>query len=282
MLAHFMLNPRTTSGLGEFLPVISGWYLPDPTGHFQSLKVRRPLGLGKDDLPRRAVSALTGPAKDYLKLRRHLSALKREVEGLPFGTMFDHLMGDPFFVTGQKKSEIVPLLNLVAENQPKYICEIGSALGGTLFLLAASARPDALIVSIDLQMPIARSKTYEHFPRGSQRLHQIRGNSQSPAVTRRLLYLLGGQRLDFLFIDGDHSYEGVKHDFEVFSPLVRVGGLIAFHDIVPDYHTRYGTDTGNYAGGVPQFWATLKENYRHWEFIEDPEQDGFGIGLLEI
>lgn len=246
------------------------------------MPLRRQLGLGKDDLPRRAVSAVTGPARDYLKLRHHLSALKSEVDGLPFGTVFDHLIDDPFFVAGQKKSEIVPLLNSVAEKQPKYICEIGSALGGTLFLLATAARPDATIVSIDLQLPIARSKVYEHFSRGSQRLHQIRGNSHSPEVMNRLRSLLDGQSLDLLFIDGDHSYEGVKHDFEMFSPLVRAGGLIAFHDIVPDYLTRYGTDTGNYAGGVPQFWATLKNDYRHWEFIEDPEQDGFGIGLMEV
>ena len=34
-----------------------------------------------------------------------------------------------------------------------------------------------------------------------------------------------------LFIDGDHSYEGVKKDFEMWSPFVVKGGLIAFHDV---------------------------------------------------
>lgn len=37
--------------------------------------------------------------------------------------------------------------------------------------------------------------------------------------------------MDFLFIDGDHAYEGVKADFEMYSPLVRKGGLVALHDI---------------------------------------------------
>jgi len=41
------------------------------------------------------------------------------------------------------------------------------------------------------------------------------------------------KRGDFLFIDGDHTYEGVEGDFEMYSPLVRRGGIIAFHDIVP-------------------------------------------------
>jgi len=36
--------------------------------------------------------------------------------------------------------------------------------------------------------------------------------------------------IDFLFIDGDHSYEGVKKDWELWSPLVSVEGRIALHD----------------------------------------------------
>ena len=39
--------------------------------------------------------------------------------------------------------------------------------------------------------------------------------------------------IDFLFIDGDHTYEGVKRDFEMCSLLVRKGGIIAFLDTVP-------------------------------------------------
>jgi predicted O-methyltransferase YrrM len=38
------------------------------------------------------------------------------------------------------------------------------------------------------------------------------------------------KRFDFLFIDADHSYEGCKADFVAWSPLVKSGGEIAFHD----------------------------------------------------
>ena len=38
------------------------------------------------------------------------------------------------------------------------------------------------------------------------------------------------QVFNFLFIDADHSYAGCKADFEAWSPLVRSGGEIAFHD----------------------------------------------------
>lgn len=37
--------------------------------------------------------------------------------------------------------------------------------------------------------------------------------------------------IDFLFIDGDHSYNGAKNDFVNYGKLVKPGGLIALHDI---------------------------------------------------
>ncbi|MFN6069283.1 MAG: class I SAM-dependent methyltransferase, partial [Pseudanabaena sp.] len=43
--------------------------------------------------------------------------------------------------------------------------------------------------------------------------------------------VLNGDKIDFLFIDGDHTYEGVRQDYEMYSPLVQKGGYIAFHDI---------------------------------------------------
>ena len=36
--------------------------------------------------------------------------------------------------------------------------------------------------------------------------------------------------LDFVYIDGDHSYEGIRADLEAWFPLVREGGIIAGHD----------------------------------------------------
>jgi len=36
--------------------------------------------------------------------------------------------------------------------------------------------------------------------------------------------------VDFLFIDADHSYEGCKKDWNAWSPKVKLGGIVAFHD----------------------------------------------------
>ena len=57
--------------------------------------------------------------------------------------------------------------------------------------------------------------------------------------------------------------------------------MIVFHDIVPDFKTRYGIETTSDVGGVPQFWQELKASHLAVEeIIEDPAQDGYGIGIL--
>lgn len=40
--------------------------------------------------------------------------------------------------------------------------------------------------------------------------------------------------IDMIFIDGDHSYEGVKRDWELFAPFVRQFGVVVFHDTMWD------------------------------------------------
>jgi predicted O-methyltransferase YrrM len=40
------------------------------------------------------------------------------------------------------------------------------------------------------------------------------------------------QPIDFLFIDGNHDYQAVLQDYQQWSPLLKIGGVIAFHDVV--------------------------------------------------
>ncbi len=49
-------------------------------------------------------------------------------------------------------------------------------------------------------------------------------------------YSIWREEIKFLFIDADHSYEGVKRDFNMFEPFVVKNGLIAMHDIDPNGH----------------------------------------------
>jgi hypothetical protein len=46
-------------------------------------------------------------------------------------------------------------------------------------------------------------------------------------------------KIDFLFIDGDHSYEGVSNDFNLYKNIISNGGMIAIHDTDPDFCENY-------------------------------------------
>ena len=52
-------------------------------------------------------------------------------------------------------------------------------------------------------------------------------------------FVLQDIKLDFIFIDGDHSYEGVKKDFELYSSIMSENGIITIHDIDQNYHDTF-------------------------------------------
>ena len=58
----------------------------------------------------------------------------------------------------------------------------------------------------------------------------IKGNSTHNDTINNLKKLLKGNKIDVLFIDGDHSYEGVKKDFLNYSDFVSSNGLIILDD----------------------------------------------------
>lgn len=64
--------------------------------------------------------------------------------------------------------------------------------------------------------------------------------------------------IDFLFIDGDHTYEGVKRDFEMFRPWLRKFSLVAFHDSMWDV-LRQGAGYIGPEMGVPRFLEELRQ-----------------------
>ena len=180
----------------------------------------------------------------------------------------------------QVRDEITNLLKILAKRKPKNILEIGTAWGGTLFLFAKVASPQAKIVSVDIPSGYAggypewRVKLYQSFGMPEQKIWLIRKNSHLLSTLGMVETALEGRKLDFLFIDGDHTYDGVKKDFETYCKLVRKGGLIALHDICI-----HPPETGC---EVNKFWAEIKNLYKHDELIHDNKQGCCGIGILYV
>jgi predicted O-methyltransferase YrrM len=182
----------------------------------------------------------------------------------------------------QKVPELTPLIALVRRLRPQRVIEIGTAHGGTLYVWSRLAADDGRLVSIDWPDPsmpeLPPEEQLRALVRPGQHLEIVRGDSHAEATRARVEQALGGEPADFLYIDGDHSYEGVRRDFEDYAPFVRPGGLVALHDVL-----RHRPETGC---EVERFWQEVKGAHRHWEFTE-PEHDlGFGqwggIGVLQL
>jgi len=92
----------------------------------------------------------------------------------------------------------------------------------------------------------------------------IQGRSENPETLDKLKQWLNGRRIDVLFIDGDHTYEGVKGDWERYGPLADV---VAFHDI--NAKLRVNQD-------VCEFWKEVSIGRRTMEI----KCKGDGIGII--
>jgi cephalosporin hydroxylase len=187
------------------------------------------------------------------------------------------------FPSHQHRTEILPFIALAASREPNVVVEIGTAQSGTNFLLGQILTSAELIIALDLR--VHNHRLLNEFSRKDLQRLLIEGSSYDPSTVQRVERVLNGRKIDLLFIDGDHSYSGVKADYDAYHHLVSPGGLIAFHDIVDDHRTRFGsTKSVGYAGQVPMFWKELKKgklDQYFWEFIADPDQDGMGIGVLD-
>lgn len=236
------------------------------------------------------MTAMTNLASRLLRYTKCYFDLGSRSHSATIGELVDYCVDSPILLS-QVRSEIVEFAKVLKEFAPRTSVEIGTNYGGTLFLLFGISPPDAEIISVDLPKgpfgggyPARKIPLFKRFPQYHQKLHLLRGNSHSTEMLGRIRKILGGRLLDYLFIDADHTYSGVKNDFAMYSPLVRSGGIVAFHDIVA-----HRQDTSS---EVHLFWGEVKGRYRHLEFVEGVKNgalplavarspmDSSGIGVL--
>lgn len=134
-----------------------------------------------------------------------------------------------------------------------------------------------MIISLDLPLPEFeaewRMQIYEAFKKSNQKLYFLRMDSHDVKTLEKVKEIIGEEKLEFLLIDGDHTYEGAKKDYQMYSLLVKQEGLIAFHDIVaPPYRVA--------SCEVNRLWNELKQESNYKEFVKSPKQRWAGIGVI--
>lgn len=171
------------------------------------------------------------------------------------------------FGAAQKDPELAALVSLLDGRELRRVLEIGTQDGGTLWLWSQLATPDARIISIDLDDAGGHRRDQQH-------VSCITADSHGPEMPARVRGFFEDEPLDLLFIDGDHTYDGVKADFEMYAPLVKPGGLIVLHDIVA-HDPASGCE-------VDRFWAELKQTHPDWTEIVCEEARDSRRGLLPV
>lgn len=94
-------------------------------------------------------------------------------------------------------------------------------------------------------------------------------------ASQRLAQMVDQERLpQFIFVDGDHTYQGVRQDILDFYPLLAKGGIMLFHDYLPTLNQENGPfilhHHGNQEPGIRQACQELMEETYHCELVELP------------
>jgi cephalosporin hydroxylase len=145
----------------------------------------------------------------------------------------------------QVYEEFVNLAYWIRGFSPHNVLEIGT-VGSTFFMLSRLATGKK--VSVDIN---DRRTRIHHFMFGHD-WRFFHGDSQTPQMRNAVKAYC--ETFDLIFIDGNHTYDGVKKDFENYRSLLSERGVILFHDVDPEHVFR-----DDLAGEVWKFWAELNE-----------------------
>lgn len=165
-----------------------------------------------------------------------------------------------YFSIQQKEKEWKDLLLYILNNDIKTdnALEIGRYNGGTTHSLCQLFDN---VVSIDIE----RQPNIDFLEEVNQNLTIITADSKDIKTVELIKSF--DKKFDLIFIDGDHSYEGVKKDLELYNKFLSPTGVILFHDII---HSEWHT---NMNCGVPELWDELKNKYNTHEIISTDKNE---------
>lgn len=153
------------------------------------------------------------------------------------------------------------LVDLVASTNPKVVLEIGTHRGGSADVFSRYLNPEILITIDSGEKPegtIIIDGVY----------YLWNSKSQDMKTFDKVINIIEHRQIDFLFIDGGHLINEVTQDYELYSPLVREGGLIGFDDVLFYEEGRRES---------PALWETLKRGHFHVQMHLGPSSTGLGL-----
>jgi predicted O-methyltransferase YrrM len=159
----------------------------------------------------------------------------------------------------QKPEEFKLFLDHLSNTKKrKYALEIGSNFGGTSVALCHLYEK---VIAIDIKHHENFDTIKEKYPN----FNYIIGDSTSNDTVEAIKNL--GVEFDLIFIDGDHSYNGVKNDYDKFKQFLADDGYLAFHDVVESDVTK------EYDIFVYKFWDEIIESYNEYYTFFATEKD---------
>lgn len=176
----------------------------------------------------------------------------------------------------QRADELYPFIDFLKERGVRSYLEIGARHGDTFFEVMTALPKGSRGIAIDMPGgPWGQMGTNKYLDAAARDLNLrgydisvIYGDSGAAWVSEAALK---GGSFDAIFIDGDHSIEGVSRDWRIYGDYAPIVG---FHDIAGDgiVHRTSGPVE------VPLLWADLSARYETVEFIG--AERGYGIGVV--
>lgn len=167
----------------------------------------------------------------------------------------------------------VPIAHwMICEIKPKTVVELGTYYGGSFFAFCEAAdafSSKSFIYAVDTwegdpQTGRYDDEVYNKVQEHTNHKHKLRARLIRSTFDEAATYF-EDKSVDLLHIDGLHTYEAVKHDYETWLPKMKDDSIILFHDI----------NVREREFGVWKLWAEIKEEYKTYETF-----NGHGLGIL--
>jgi glycosyltransferase involved in cell wall biosynthesis/SAM-dependent methyltransferase len=183
----------------------------------------------------------------------------------------------PTYIAPSAWWEHVPIAHwLIAELKPQTVVELGTHYGVSFFAFCQASKQfgeSSYIYAIDTWEGDEHAGQYgdEIYIKvlAHQRMHYGQISSLLRQTFDEAVSYFGDESIDLLHIDGLHSYEAVRHDYETWLPKLKKGGTILFHDI----------NVRERDFGVWELWQQLKDNPQ-FSCLEVLNGSGLGIATI--